>query len=270
SYAIPDGAIGADGRKVKCRKCAHVWFTKDSDLIDPNEVIDEPTAANRDEDADNEITDPANKEADTETTSEIADEFTAALQSGPDEDDPEDDKEWGTDAEHVDSYESITPKPIDKDATDKSSRKDLFKTKHARIAAIAAAFIIFSGSTFVFRTQIVRILPATADLFAVIGYPVNLRGLEFQNVTFKRDFENGLPVLSIHGDVVNITSKRVLIPKLRFALRDEEAREIYYWSGVINQESLEPGRTIPFTTRLSSPPVTARNIMVRFTDRVSG
>lgn len=26
SYAVPDGAIGAEGRKVRCKSCSYVWF----------------------------------------------------------------------------------------------------------------------------------------------------------------------------------------------------------------------------------------------------
>ena len=269
NYAIPDGAIDADGRKVKCKKCAHVWFTTAADLSNPTEPGPDTEENHQDKN-----TSPTADMTEGENDAGPFDEAVAAFKDEMESDIPAPTlrEEDGSDEPpaFVDSYESIRPNQKASEDTNSSPGKNLSTLFRSPIPAIAAAVILVVAATFMFRAQVVRALPATSGLFSAIGYPVNLRGLELKNVRFEQDFENGAPVLSIHGEVVNITDTRVPIPKLRFALRNEQAQEVYYWSGAVDQESLESGGTIPFTTRLSSPPVTARDIMIRFTDRVSG
>lgn len=269
SYTIPDGVIDADGRKVKCKKCAHVWFTTAADLGGNADTGEDAAISAQDQESPSTI-----RDVDNETGADPFDEAVTAFTDAMESDNPavesEDEDDGNDTPQPVDSYESIQTKL--KDSADRnggSGKKTLYLFR-SRIPAIAATIAIVVAITFFFREHVVRVLPATSSLFSAIGYPVNLRGLEIQNVRFERNFENGAPVLSVHGEVVNITDRRVSVPKLRFALRNKRAQEVYYWSGAVEQESLESGGAIPFTTRLSSPPVTARDIMIRFTDRVSG
>ena len=46
-----------------------------------------------------------------------------------------------------------------------------------------AAFLVANVILIVWRTDVVKVLPQTASLYAAIGLPVNLRGLAFDNVT---------------------------------------------------------------------------------------
>jgi len=32
-YAVPDSAIGVDGRTVRCAKCRHSWFQEGPELV---------------------------------------------------------------------------------------------------------------------------------------------------------------------------------------------------------------------------------------------
>ncbi len=49
-YAVPDNAIGNEGRTVRCAKCKHSWFAE-PDLLDLTESIDPPDWAKKADDA---------------------------------------------------------------------------------------------------------------------------------------------------------------------------------------------------------------------------
>src|ERR1044071_1300886 len=57
------------------------------------------------------------------------------------------------------------------------------------------------------RVALVRQFPQTASLFALIGMPVNLRGLTFMDVKSRGEFVDGAMVLVVEGTIVNLTPK---------------------------------------------------------------
>lgn len=118
-----------------------------------------------------------------------------------------------------------------------------------------------------YRDDVVRALPASAGLYATVGFPVNLRGLEFDNVTQRRDFENGVPVLIIEGEINNIRDRATPVPALRFALRGKAGDELYAWTLEPRQRAVDPDAAMNFRTRLASPPRGASDIQVRFIER---
>lgn len=128
--------------------------------------------------------------------------------------------------------------------------------------------VLFVGGTlgagYAFRHEIAAFWPASAKLYAVAGEPVNLRGFEFRNVGYERQTEEGLPVLAITGDVVNVSGAQSQIPRLRVALLDDAQTELYHWTFALSQKELPPGEVTSFVTRLSSPPPEARDIELRF------
>src|SRR3954468_23776440 len=66
------------------------------------------------------------------------------------------------------------------------------------------------------RTQVVQLLPQTASLFAAIGLPVNLRGLEFTGVETESEATDGVQVLVVQGTILSTANHRVDVPRLRF------------------------------------------------------
>ena len=115
-----------------------------------------------------------------------------------------------------------------------------------------------------YKTDIVRLWPATATLYAAFNDPVDLRGMEFQQVAYKHVYEDGVPVLSISGQVVNVSDARLSVPKVRVGLRDENKKELYYWTFGLPETALEPEQSAEFITRLSAPPVAAKDLEITF------
>jgi predicted Zn finger-like uncharacterized protein len=117
------------------------------------------------------------------------------------------------------------------------------------------------------RSAVVRHFPQTASLYAAIGLPVNLRGLFFQDVKSRSEFENGASVLVIEGTIVNLTTRTVEVPRLRLALRNASGHEVYAWTAQPSKPQLGSGNGLPFRARLASPPPDGRDVIVRFLNR---
>jgi predicted Zn finger-like uncharacterized protein len=117
------------------------------------------------------------------------------------------------------------------------------------------------------RTDFVRLMPQTASFYARLGMPVNLRGLDFDNLSTATEQHEGVPILVVEGEVFNETNRIVDIPRLRFAVRNAARQEIYSWTAVLPRTLLSPGDGVPFRTRLASPPPDAHDVLVRFLSR---
>lgn len=128
------------------------------------------------------------------------------------------------------------------------------------MAALAAALLMW-------RTEVVRLMPQTAGFYSLIGLEVNLRGLAIRDVKVGTETVDNKPVLVIEGNIVGMARRAVELPRLRFALRDAEGREIYAWNTVLEQASLRPGEHAAFRSRLAAPPPEGRAVEVRFFHR---
>lgn len=150
-----------------------------------------------------------------------------------------------------------------------SFRRTLARWRLAQVAGFAA-LALFVGGTFyglyTYKDELVAKWPATASLFDLLNEPVNPKGMEFQNVTYEHQFEDGLPVLAIRGEVVNVGDLRRSVPRVRVGLRDERRRELYAWTFAVPETALEPEGTAEFITRLSSPPANAYDLEIRFVE----
>ena len=130
-------------------------------------------------------------------------------------------------------------------------------TACAAMGALVLALVIW-------RVDVVRLLPQTANFYRMVGLDVNLRGLTFKDVKITTETVEGNPVLVIEGVIVGEAKKPVELPRLRFSVRDAQGAEIYAWNAVLEQPVLKPGERAWFKSRLASPPPEGRNIDIRF------
>jgi hypothetical protein len=114
------------------------------------------------------------------------------------------------------------------------------------------------------REPIVRAVPAAASLYAVIGLPVNLRGVAFEDLRTNIVEADGRRVLTVEGSLVNLRDRKVETSEMRIALRDAQSHEIYVWTAQAPKAALEPREQTSFRLRLASPPPGAHDVMVRF------
>ncbi len=121
---------------------------------------------------------------------------------------------------------------------------------------------------FLGREQVVRTVPDSAGLYERLGLPVNLRGVEFRDVKGANEVVDGVVVLVVEGQLINISSRPVDMPRLRLAVRDAAGKEIYTWTATAPKARLEAGEAVPFRSRLASPPPDGSSVEVRFFTRV--
>jgi predicted Zn finger-like uncharacterized protein len=131
------------------------------------------------------------------------------------------------------------------------------------ILVLALANVFLVG----WRASVVRALPQTASLYAMLGMPVNLRGVTFEDVATAMEQHEGVPILVVEGNVFNGARKTEDVPRLKFIVRNAARQEIYSWTAVPTRGSLQPGEAVAFRTRLASPPPDTRDVIVRFLNR---
>ena len=109
------------------------------------------------------------------------------------------------------------------------------------------------------------IWPQSAGVYSSLGMKVNAHGIDFAHVDYRRENEDGQLVLAVTGNIVNGGSRELPVPQnVRVTLSDANNHELYHWSFTPNVQTLKPGQSSPFLTRLSSPPAAARHLEVRF------
>ncbi len=130
---------------------------------------------------------------------------------------------------------------------------------------LVAVVLTIGYSAIRYRQDIAAIWPQTASVYSGIGLKVNAGGIDFRNVAYKRETEDGQPVLVVTGQIVNLASRELPVPQtIRITLTDADNRDIYHWTIKSPAPALKPGGVLPFRTRLSSPPVAARFAVVSF------
>ena len=117
------------------------------------------------------------------------------------------------------------------------------------------------------RGDVVRVLPQTASFYALLGLPVNLRGLTFNDVATSIEEHDGVPILVVEGNIVNATRKVEDVPHLKFIVRNAARQEIYSWTAVPSRNALGPREAVSFRARLASPPPDAHDLILRFVNR---
>lgn len=130
------------------------------------------------------------------------------------------------------------------------------------LAVTALAAVLATGVGL--RKSVVAAVPETAGLFAALGVPVNLRGLELKDVKSGVFTESSVELLVVQGEISNPTSKPKDVPPLLFTVRDAKGMPVYSWSASADIRTLEPGGKATFRRRLASPPAEGMDVLVRF------
>jgi len=302
SYDVSAASLGTEGRSVKCVRCQEVWFAMPSAAPlppadqegmasaaaasaqyrragpaawggEPEPPVDDFTAGDGAGSIDPnlaaraagrqhvEFDDPPPLAADVQAAAVEATRLDAheAPPLAPDAGEAA-----AIAAAHVpgEDIESIAARRTRR-AQAKRGRRRLRPALATGIAALLAVNLVLLG----WRTDVVRLMPQTASLFAAIGLPVNLRGVAFSDVTTSIEASEGTHVLLVKGRMTNIARQPREVPRLRFAMRNAAGNEVYAWTSMPTKATLAPGETEPFETRLASPPADGQAVVVRFFTR---
>jgi predicted Zn finger-like uncharacterized protein len=234
-YIIDPARLGGDGRTVRCANCRTTWFVT------------------------------AEEQPDGDTT-------LADLPSQPGWDNAD---QVGAGPERLPGYAADAQK-----GTKARARRErafsfagLASSPAARRAAVAVVTIGCFALPFLVvgsRARVVEALPATAKLYAGVGLPVNLRGLEFRGMKSELVAAGADIVLVVEGEVVNITGRDATVPPIEISVRGADGQMLYSWTNEAPQAVLGPSETASFRARLAAPPEGARHVLVHFAARGDG
>lgn len=170
---------------------------------------------------------------------------------------------------HITSLDDAGPPDIESVAARRARADARRRRNRPRIPLPLAivALVTLCGALLGWRKDIVRHAPQLASFYSAIGLPVNLRGLAFADLKIGNEIHDGVPVLVVEGMIVSTISMPVDVPRLRFALRNATGAEVYAWTAQPSQPVLGAFETMPFRSRLASPPAEGHDIQVRFFTR---
>jgi predicted Zn finger-like uncharacterized protein len=259
SYAIKLETLGEAGRTVRCSRCKEVWLARPEDAVEP--VAAESVMAAASHAAHGREADLAVQwnRVDADETPVVDSPSIAG--DCPGERSGNTASDWAAMAsDDADSAAALRAKAGWFGRSEKRSRTRSLLNLTTASAAMGALVV----GLFVWRADVVRLLPQTASFYHLAGLDVNLRGLLFKDVKVTTETVEGKPVLVIEGVIVGENKKTVDLPRLRFSVRDAQGAEIYAWNTVLEQTRLKPGDHAFFKSRLASPPAEGRSIDVRF------
>ncbi len=135
-----------------------------------------------------------------------------------------------------------------------------------RVPGWAAVVAILMGvsALIALREKIVDVAPPAAKVFAAIGLPVNLAGLELREVRSHIEMDGARKVLAVEGEIANMRRESRSVPPVALTVRGEDGQAKYAWTTRAAKSRLEPGETIAFRARLASPPESGADVLVRF------
>lgn len=184
-----DGAIGPNGRSVRCARCENVWYVEG---VDPDVMALEDNQAVL-------IT----AEPDPQPELPLVPKIKAPATIG--------------------AHTLLRNKA---DAEKLSKRKRAIRLIWAipLLILLTAAVLIFLK-----RQAIVETFPRTATLYQAIGLDVKAYGLDVRDLKSQHLVVDGEPVLRVTGKVVNLTSKTVSAPLIQLRWLNRSGEPLADW-----------------------------------------
>lgn len=264
SYKVEETNLGSEGRTVRCARCKAAWFaaaTASTHAL----ALHAPAMADVGSGPRDGSAAPSGPPSDWEAGAVAVlppEPFPQAVESDSPPLVPAAAGEEGAEARPSDDIESVDAKRQAQLIPMSPARP----SRRPRLAFYIPVLLAIIVAAMAARTPIVRQFPQTASLFAAIGLPVNLRGLEFDDVVISNEIENDTPVMVVRGKVRNITTHKVRVPYIRFGVRNNANVEVYAWTAPPDKATLAAGEALAFRSQLVSPPPEAQTVAVRFAD----
>jgi predicted Zn finger-like uncharacterized protein len=254
SYNVDPATFGPAGRTVRCARCKEVWLARPQDAfamaaaphVAPPETDWEGAPVHAEPEHPPEIDSPSIAGGWPEETAEAVADHGTLIEG-----------------------HAIAPEPVlTERRVSQRRRRSGFQPALPRgvlgLPTACAAMASLVLALMIWRTDVVRLLPQTANFYKSVGLGVNLRGLSFKDVKLSTASVEGKQVVVVEGVIVGESRKPVELPRLRFVVRDAKGSEIYAWNAVLEQAVLQPGDKAWFKSRLASPPADGHSIDIRF------
>jgi len=138
---------------------------------------------------------------------------------------------------------------------------------HLGWSALAASVLFVMTLVILFRVPVVKALPGMASLYEKVGYPVNIRGLEFASLSHQWMNKDGRSQLVVRGEIINITDDAVPVPEIIFTMLDKSNLEFFQWTERSGSKKLSPRARTRFRAQIPAPVERVRQLKIRFAKR---
>ena len=302
SYEVSAASLGAEGRQVRCVRCKDVWHAtpveEESDQpaaeaagmsaaaasaqyrrgagadATPGPPADDPWGQAAEAEGDDATVDP-------NLAARAADRSTVRFEDPPAIETDAQGAGWDAAALATHDAPPLAPAAEQQASHEPVENIESFAARRARrerlrnqprshwpsLGAVIFTLLAVTGALIGFRSDVVRVAPGTASLFAAIGLPVNLRGLALSDITTTKEAHDGATILVVQGTITNVSKQPRDVPRIRLAMRNDKGIEVYSWTSLPERTTLAPGDSQPFQTRLASPPPEGIVVEVRFFHR---
>lgn len=224
-YLVPDGAIGADGRTVRCANCRHSWFKEGAPapvaLPPPPPPSPPPT-----------IPAPAPAPLAAEPIAAAVDTLAPALDDPP------------TDAEPL--------APVGRPRRNPARRWT--------VAAVAAGLLMLAGVGIILWSSAPGLLARVGLPIGPAESPLRL----VDNPIERRDLTNGSELFAVSGKVLNPSATAQRVPDIRADLRDASGRIVFSWTITPQQRTLAPKSAIDFNSAKLDVPASSKRLELSF------
>ena len=280
-YAVPDNAVGVDGRQVRCANCKHSWFQAAAvPAVAPAPAVGAPVDTHSAPPA--EATPPAQAVPAATPVGEPAPapvpQPAPATSVAPSSLDAERSNDAGAHEPAFPTFaetRAVQPEPAtayaepsvprgglldDAPAQSHFAHEPPFKARRnpAKIwtmAAVAFAILVaaIGGAISYFGIPEIGLSNAAAepDLTIVLNDNLELN-----------EREDGTPYFIASGSIVNPTAVEQNVPEMLVTLKDASGRSVYSWKMKAKTRALGPGEKVDFSEARLDVPLAAKEISV--------
>lgn len=238
-YLVPDSAIGADGRTVRCANCKHSWFQAPTVLdlatrAPEAEVAAAPPVPPR------RAAPPAPAEAAPPPAPRVFEDASLHTPSAPD-------------------YDPFAPQPPFKPRRNPARRWTA--------AAFVAGFSMLLGTGAILYSGAPGL---AAQMGLGIGSEVETPLVFADKNVELRTMPNGDEVFAVSGRIVNPTTGKQHVPDVRVELRDGADQLVYSWRITPSGRELGPKASLDFNAARVGMPPNAKTVQLSFASELGG
>ena len=283
-YAVPDNAVGVDGRQVRCANCKHSWFqaavapplAPASAVGAPVDTHSAPPTASAETTAPAQAVPPATPLG--EPAPAPVPQPAPATSVAPSALDAERRNDAGAHEPAFPTFaetRAVQPEPAtayaepsvprgglldDAPAQSHFAHEPPFKARRKpvkmwMIAAVALAIVVaaIGGAISYFGMPVIGLSSAAAepDLTIVLNDNLELN-----------EREDGTPYFIASGSIVNPTAVEQNVPEMLVTLKDASGRPVYSWKMKAKTRALGPGEKVDFSEARLDVPLAAKEISV--------